>query len=83
MNKGEEAHPESYIPHKALSALIGPKEMSSALTHFPLADCLAVILSVSLRPVSRSWRPDTEPVCVAVCGFQKETSPFRVATASS
>lgn len=53
------------------------------LTHFPLADCLAVILSVSLRPVSRSWRPVMDPVCAAVWGFQKEISPFRVATANS
>lgn len=56
---------------------------AEAPTHLPLADCLAVILSVSLRPVSRSWRPATEPVCTAVWGFQKEISPFRVATANS
>lgn len=52
-------------------------------THFPLAECLAVILSVSLRPIARSWRPATEPVCVAESGFQKVISPFKVATANS
>lgn len=57
-------------------------QRTAARTHLPFADCLAVILSVSLRPVSRSWRAATEPVCVAVWGFQKEISPFRVATAS-
>lgn len=52
-------------------------------THLPLASCLAVTLSVSLRPTSRSWRPEMEPVCVAVLGFQNMISPFRVATANS
>lgn len=74
--------PESMPCHTSHTVILC-YEFFSSLTHLPLADCLAVILSVSLRPISRSWRPDTEPVCVAVCGFQKEISPFRVATANS
>lgn len=61
----------------------GAPPVLTCCTHLPLADCLAVILSVSLRPVSRSWRPATEPVCVALWGFQKQISPLRVATANS
>lgn len=52
-------------------------------THFPLAECLAVILSSSFRPVLRSCLPSMEPVCTAFSGSQKVICAFSVATASS
>ena len=52
-------------------------------THFPLAECLAVILSSSFRPVLRSCLPSMEPVCTAFSGSQKVICEFSVATASS
>ena len=52
-------------------------------THFPLAECLAVILSSSFLPVLRSCLPSMEPVCTALSGSQKVICEFSVATASS
>lgn len=52
-------------------------------THFPLAACLAVILSSSFLPVLRSCLPSMEPICTAFSGSQKVICEFSVATASS
>lgn len=52
-------------------------------THFPLAECLAVILSSSFLPVLRSCLPSMEPVCTAFSGSQKVICELSVATASS
>lgn len=56
---------------------------AAAGTHFPLAECLAVILSSSFLPDLRSCLPSMEPVCTAFSGSQKVICEFRVATASS
>lgn len=52
-------------------------------TYFPLADCLAVILSSSFLPIWRSCLPSIEPVCTALSWSQNVICPFKAATASS
>lgn len=54
-----------------------------SFTYFPLAACLAVILSSSFLPIWRSCLPSIEPICTAFSWSQNVICPFKAATASS
>lgn len=70
-------------PHRPPDCGAGSAAAAHRGTHFPLAECLAVILSSSFLPVLRSCLPSMQPVCTAFSGSQKVIWEFRVATASS